>query len=69
MSTQTPPTRTETEFETDTDVGAVPPRIDRDDGRTPISTRTAPQTFSPDSTDPCPQLFADRWRAEPDGRR
>jgi hypothetical protein len=31
-----------------------------------FSTRDAPRTFSPGNTDPCPQMFTDRWQVEPE---
>ena len=34
--------------------------------RTRFTTRDAPYTFSPQNTDPCPRMFADRWRVEPE---
>jgi len=64
MSTQTHPTRTETETRTGTEIRT---RTYPEHGR--ISTRTAPVTFSPHNTNPCPQMFADKWVAEPDGQR
>ncbi len=31
-----------------------------------FSTRNAPRTFSPENTNPCPRMFADRWQVEPE---
>ncbi len=28
-----------------------------------FTTGNAPRTFCPDNTDPCPQMFADKWTA------
>jgi hypothetical protein len=28
-----------------------------------FATRNAPFTFSPHNTDPCPQMFSDKWTA------
>lgn len=28
---------------------------------TQFSTRDAPQTFDPHNTNPCPEMFADKW--------
>ena len=29
--------------------------------RPTITTRDAPQTFDPHNTNPCPEMFADKW--------
>jgi hypothetical protein len=65
MSTHTHATRTESEIEAE----AHPETPQSRSARTRISTRTAPHTFSPHNTDPCPQMFADKWAAEPDDQR
>ncbi len=45
MSTQTPTTNTR------------PTRITR----TQFTSRDAPQTFDPYNTNPCPEMFSDKW--------
>jgi len=35
-------------------------------GRTTITTQDAPQVFDPFNTNPTPDMFEDKWQAEPD---
>jgi hypothetical protein len=48
MSTQPYTTQTDAEIQT---------------ARTAFMIENAPQTFDPTNTDPCPEMFADKWQA------